>query len=140
MAKGTTPHEPRVRARLHRNELPARPPERGADRSLAEPEPGGRGRVRGARPSDAECARYSPGARARPRRQGTRREVAQVTITRGRVVRESELGKVEPVTLPVRAPVRGRRVPKEVVDASDRARQIVADAEGRAQMLLEAAA
>jgi flagellar biosynthesis/type III secretory pathway protein FliH len=63
-----------------------------------------------------------------------------VTITRGRIVRESELGKVEVVTLPVRGGVQGRRVPKDVVEASDRARRIVENAEERARMLLEAAA
>lgn len=63
-----------------------------------------------------------------------------MTITRGRVVRERELAKVEPVTMAVHAPAVGRRVPKAVVDASERAREVLADAETRANMLLEAAA
>jgi flagellar biosynthesis/type III secretory pathway protein FliH len=47
---------------------------------------------------------------------------------------------MEPVTLPEPQRAFGRRVPREVVEASERARQIVADAEQRATTLLEAAA
>jgi flagellar biosynthesis/type III secretory pathway protein FliH len=63
-----------------------------------------------------------------------------VTLTRGRVVRQSETGSMEPVTLPVPPRTFGRRVPRDVVEASDRAKRILADAEARANTLLEAAA
>lgn len=66
--------------------------------------------------------------------------MAEVTLTRGRVVRGSETDGMEPVTLPTPPRTFGRRVPHDVVEASDRAKRILADAETRANTLLEAAA
>lgn len=65
-----------------------------------------------------------------------------MTLSRGRVLRSAELdGKAVPVELAATAPVpRGRRVPRDVVNAADQARRIVADAEERARLLVEAAA
>ncbi len=63
-----------------------------------------------------------------------------MTITRGRLVRASELGHYEPVTLPATTRPRGRRVDKNVVLATERAGQIIAQAQERASMLVDAAA
>lgn len=66
--------------------------------------------------------------------------MAEVTLTRGRIVRSGETGSMEAVTLPRPPRTFGRRVSREVVEASERAKQILADAEARANTLLEAAA
>jgi len=65
-----------------------------------------------------------------------------VSLTRGRILRQSEIGdRAVPLGGSASSPLpRGRRVPRELVDAADRARRIVADAEDRARRLTDAAA
>jgi flagellar biosynthesis/type III secretory pathway protein FliH len=61
------------------------------------------------------------------------------SLTRGRLVEKSRAAAAKPVALPgMRAP-RGRVVPASLLDAADRARQIVARAEEQAAALIEAA-
>lgn len=60
-----------------------------------------------------------------------------MTLSRGRVIPASELGDPVPVATGRRGGLpRGRVAPRDVVDAADRAREIVAEAEERASTLL----
>lgn len=65
-----------------------------------------------------------------------------MTLRSGRVLRSADIeGKAVPIAFAETAPVpRGRRVPREIVQAAEQARRILADAEERARMLTEAAA
>lgn len=64
-----------------------------------------------------------------------------MTLPRGRVLRATETGQLVRVTLPGASPLpKGRVVERELVDAAERASRIVADAERRAQAILEQAA
>ncbi|MBI3205021.1 MAG: hypothetical protein HYZ29_26020 [Myxococcales bacterium] len=64
-----------------------------------------------------------------------------MSITRGRLLKAESASAARPIGFATTAvaPV-GRRVPKPVVDAEERARAIVSEAEQRAQRLLESAA
>jgi flagellar assembly protein FliH len=62
-----------------------------------------------------------------------------VTLPRGRILRAAESGELVPLSLP-QPLARGRRVARELVAASDRARAIVLEAEQRARAILEQAA
>lgn len=63
-----------------------------------------------------------------------------MSLTRGRVIAASELTDAERVAPPgSTGPARARVVRREIVDASERAREIVATAEARAAELLSAA-
>lgn len=62
-----------------------------------------------------------------------------MTLSRGRVIPASELGEATAVKGERRGLPRGRVAPREVVEAADRARELVAAAEQRAAAILEEA-
>ncbi len=63
-----------------------------------------------------------------------------MTLHRGRVLRaEAGAEQAEPVRVPSASLARGRRVEKPVVDAEDRAAQIITSAEKRAREIVDAA-
>ncbi|MBK7578809.1 MAG: hypothetical protein IPI67_01270 [Myxococcales bacterium] len=64
-----------------------------------------------------------------------------MSITRGRLLRAEQVGAAVPLALANTAPApMGRRVPKQLVDADARARELIGSAEERARTLLESAA